>query len=128
MTTPLTIRRIEATLTKTPADVWLEGYEEGLGLRPPRSSGNPYRPDGVPEAVQLYADAQALADVRTLDDWAKFHRDYAPAPRPYAPASGGWFIQLAPFKAFDGSTPDEARAKAAAWVREQSATPPGESK
>ena len=81
--------------------------------------------DKITRALKvLRADAQALADVRTLDDWA-------------APGSGhnvelasgahyqvcylhGWNGDEAEFSC-DGATPDEARAAAAAWVREQKA-------
>jgi hypothetical protein len=84
--------------------------------------------------AQLEADAQALADVRTLDDWAADRdRDEGPMSashstrRPENNNRGDWVAHL--FSGyegdedshdFQGATPEAARAKAAAWVREQS--------
>lgn len=53
------------------------------------------------------ADAQALADVRTLDE-------YDPDWMARGALPGGFCVVR------DGITPEAARAKAAAWVREQS--------
>jgi hypothetical protein len=70
----------------------------------------------------LLAEAnEALADVRTLDDW----RSKSPE-RTWLMSGDGWaWCRLYDHgvrdcqNSFDGATPDEARAKAAAWVREQ---------
>lgn len=85
------------------------------------------------EVEQAKAGAQALADVRTLDEWAADReRDEGPETashttrRPTNPIRGEWVTHL--FSGYEGdedqhdfygATPDEARAKAAAWVREQ---------
>jgi hypothetical protein len=68
---------------------------------------------------------QALSDVRTLDGYAE-----ATGFRPSAPYKVGavWYLRI-PARTPDtvkdlfaeGATADEARAKAAAWVREQHA-------
>ena len=108
-------------LSKTPAEIWLEGYEEGLGNKPPRCSGNPYRPDGVPEAAQLYADARAIADVRTLDDWEDNHPTIGTI-RIERRRHGHVALIADDFNAvieLPAKNRAEARAKAAAWVREQ---------
>jgi hypothetical protein len=70
------------------------------------------------------AEHRALADVRTLDDWARKQRGHGHETMQIA---GGLFLtrlldafSLSPTtEGFEGATPDEARAKAAAWVREQ---------
>lgn len=64
------------------------------------------------------ADARALADVRTLDDW----RAVSPQTRDVY-LRGDTMVVLRRHDyhqpwCFDGTTPDEARAKAAAFVRE----------
>lgn len=74
--------------------------------------------------AELKPLVQALADVRTLDDWAKHTgRHWAindegdDVTGPYwcvFTLQGGHMLLGTP-----GQTPDEARAKAAAWVREQ---------
>jgi hypothetical protein len=72
----------------------------------------------------LRADAQALADVRTLDAAATETNFWRTRPAGYGLAfncarmvwsSGAWLSA----EVFDAETPDAARAKAAAWVREQ---------
>jgi hypothetical protein len=68
---------------------------------------------------ELLADAQALADMRTLDEWAAGQPIRTPSPSPHRTEVGDWFIWLSTGKYFDGPTPEAARAKAAAWVREQ---------
>lgn len=82
--------------------------------------------DDVGDALieRLRADSQALADVRALDEWAKVGRSweikeiipriFRCAARSSDLSSGTYRVEL-----FEGATPDEARAKAAAWVREQ---------
>jgi hypothetical protein len=74
---------------------------------------------------QLRADAQALADVRTLDDWARSGRHVTQGQREVTSFADGEYTCTL-FEAteqgesphwFHGATPDEARAKAAAWVR-----------
>ena len=69
------------------------------------------------------ADAQALADVRTLDDWARGEKGRS-HDTGFAFDGLGYFCTLQErtvikVQAFEAATPDEARAKAAAWVREQ---------
>lgn len=67
--------------------------------------------------------AQALADVRTLDEWASETVDWRRWKCGALPGFGHhcWLedTQHRTVKPFTGATPDEARAKAAAWVREQ---------
>lgn len=73
------------------------------------------------QPVRLAADLQALADMRTLDDWAARNSSkLAPATAPVAKPENplGWTTFLLG-REFDGATPDAARAKAAAWVRGQ---------
>ena len=65
------------------------------------------------ECGSTLAGANALADVRTLDD---FNPNWHMA---LAPDGGHYCLPRGDALAFDGTTPDEARAKAAAWVREQ---------
>lgn len=82
--------------------------------------------DDVGDALieRLRADAQALADVRTLDDWSRKQRGHGHETMQIA---GGLFLtrlldafSLSPTtEDFEGATPDEARAKAAAWARKQ---------
>lgn len=76
----------------------------------------------VTEALRhLKADAQALADVRTLDEWAKANG----ARWSCTPWNDGWAVcirrgphaDLSPHHA--GPTPDAARHAAAEWVRGQ---------
>lgn len=87
--------------------------------------------------AKLESDAQALADVRTLDAWAADReRDEGPSNashttrRPENPNRGEWVTHL--FSGYEGdedqhdfhgATPEGARAKAAEWVRKQAATP-----
>lgn len=79
------------------------------------------------------SDAQALADVRTLDEWADAVDDrsvdlscgwlVAFKDKPHLQPPGQIRVRLLvggdPMHIEYGATPDEARAKAAAWVREQ---------
>lgn len=85
-------------------------------------------PDDVTKTM---ADAQALADVRTLDEWAAC--EVACAERfewttsKMIPASKGWRcvlrgITLRPVRDFQDTTPEGARAKAAEWVRKNALT------
>lgn len=83
----------------------------------------PVDPGSFASSEKLRADAQALADVRALDtEWSCYD----------GPHRGRWYVVQGNVVAlhkqpqdvyrpwfFDGATPDEARAKAAAWVREQ---------
>lgn len=85
--------------------------------------------------------SDALADVRTLDEWAADReRDEGPMSaswstrRPENNNNGDWITCL--FSGYEGdeddyhfygATPDQARAKAATWIREQAA-PPGDHK
>lgn len=70
-------------------------------------------------ALDLREARAALADVRTLDDWTAAHPDELPAvPVPLLAFVGGWCVSMMGGE-FTGSTPNEARAKAAAWVLEQ---------
>lgn len=70
----------------------------------------------------ILAEAQALADVRTLDDWTAAHPDESPAvPVPLPASVGGWCVFMMGGE-FTGATPDEARAKAAAYVKKTDAT------
>lgn len=70
--------------------------------------------------VELLEAAKAMADVRTLDDWAMRNGEHVPSPRQgadglwYVGATGGMYNASE-----DSKTPAEARAKAAAWVRSQ---------
>jgi hypothetical protein len=73
----------------------------------------------------LEADAQALADVRTLDVWAVSDSSlFWQVILTDSPAAESWLCSVqtedACFK-FRGPTPEGARAKAAEWVREQAA-------
>lgn len=67
------------------------------------------------------ADAQALADVRTLDDWAGQiqSRFWAVKTVNESPCCCLWALDVRELAVCVrvGTTPDEARAKAAAWVR-----------
>lgn len=73
----------------------------------------------APAVDALRDDLKALADVRTLDSWVLAEKGRWMDVDSDAPGlscvlhdqtpDGDWD--------FDGSTPDEARAKAAAWVR-----------
>jgi hypothetical protein len=78
------------------------------------------------QAAELYRDArlwrenqQALADVRTLDEW---HKRTGKPPFRTEEHDGHWLCH-SPDEHLDsdghGPTPDAARAKAASWVREQ---------
>jgi hypothetical protein len=72
------------------------------------------------------ADAQALADVRTLDEWARRHGVDVPAPG--IAGRDVCCIRLLGrddygaskfFGRFEGPTPDAARHAAAEWVRKE---------
>lgn len=100
------------------------------------STSDPFRRDALCTEMRgviekLEADAQALADVRTLDAsgfrWLNVPADQAPellkgqcicrltqrfAPDPFKGRQWGEFA---------GATPEGARAKAAEWVRKQAA-------
>ena len=82
------------------------------------------RPATAPESV-LWGELQALADVRTLDEWAACTSPTEWRRREVRLITVGiglgWAVHLADAEGhtFEGATPDEARAKAAAWVREQ---------
>lgn len=68
------------------------------------------------------ADAEALAVVRELDDWAKANRRFAPAPDWDGKSWGvhvPWPGDTAGSDRVEAATPDAARAAAAAWVRAQ---------
>jgi len=66
------------------------------------------------------ADAQALADVRTLDEWAgRGDPDRYWGMSPTAECVVYDRSVGSRERIFIGDTPDAARAKAAAWVREQ---------
>lgn len=74
--------------------------------------------------LKLQAATQALADVRTLDDWAGEHtsREHSTTRDQALPHMLAWTCELRPGKfergkEFSAPTPDEARANAAAWVR-----------
>lgn len=75
--------------------------------------------------ASIRADAQALADVRTLDDWAKGGKllEWSVTDCSYPGHDPKhWCCRLATTAGntyLYGATPDEARAKAAAWVRGQ---------
>lgn len=68
-----------------------------------------YVASGLPRPIdalaQLKADIRALADVRTLDEWATHH--------------AGDMLVCHHCGLFACDSTPEARAKAAAWVREQ---------
>lgn len=68
------------------------------------------------------ADAQALADVRTLDEWAADQPIRTPSPSPHKTETGDWFIWLSTGNYFAAATPEGGRAKAAEWVRKQAPT------
>lgn len=72
---------------------------------------------------QLRADAQALADVRTLDDWQSLRgrqvEQWTHDPLTYVELRERNGDELTAHVVVFADTPDEARAKAAAWVREQ---------
>lgn len=77
-----------------------------------------------PEAfAELEADAQALADVRTLDAWARANPDDTLTPRyrgyPDASPEEQWEIYVGNDEWGLFATPDAARSAAAVWVREQ---------
>jgi hypothetical protein len=89
-------------------DARAEGYRDGL-------RDAPFMPAADDRAQE---NARALADVRTLDEWAAVSvprknwtmaDDYG-SPACLVPGTTRWFY---------GATPGEARAHAAAWVREQ---------
>jgi len=69
---------------------------------------------------EVRADAQALADVRTLDEWAE-----AVPFRSWRSSHDSHDRRVTVYEtsrtyhAFAGPTSDAARSKAAAWVREQ---------
>lgn len=68
------------------------------------------------------AEAKALADVRTLDDWAKANPDDTLSPRfrgePFAPPEQQWEGFVAGEWEFFPSA-DAARAATAAWLRNE---------
>lgn len=70
----------------------------------------------------ICAELQALADVRALDAWATSHQERTHV---FFPADDEiqCFISMRHSRerseCFSGATPDEARAKAAAWARKQ---------
>lgn len=74
--------------------------------------------------AKVEADRQALADVRTLDAWCRTEDGcqctVADTGSIYS-ESALWVCTMEGVndhkESFRGSTPDEARAKAAAWVR-----------
>lgn len=71
---------------------------------------------------RLEADAQVLADMRTLDEWARTNHggwNSAPGFRDQWYRTCVYADGLTPSLQFDGATPDEARHKAAEWVRAQ---------
>lgn len=76
---------------------------------------------GVESAIvdMLEADAQALADVRTLDEWADA-QGWDDTPRPRMTAKG-WHVPLGVggIEPTFGKTRDAARHAAAEWVRGQ---------
>lgn len=79
------------------------------------------RAEGDRAAASLEADAQALADVRTLDEWAGAntqHRAVELAQRQVSLFCGDTDTGDQ-YRRFNGPTPDAARAAAAVWVREQ---------
>jgi hypothetical protein len=85
----------------------------------------PMYPKEDDEREQAKADAQALANVRTLEDWEDNHPTMGSVKGPRR-SDGGYRIELwedfntkPSFAAYDCKTRDEARAKAAAWAREQ---------
>lgn len=69
---------------------------------------------------RLKADAKALADVRTLDEWAETELG-----RAWRSSNDGRDRRVTLYadqrihQVFATKTPDAARAKAAAWAREQ---------
>lgn len=71
----------------------------------------------------LQEDLKVLADVRTLDAWAVARASNVPQiQREQFGRSWSLFLYDDANNErvrFDGATPDETRAKAAAWVREQ---------
>jgi hypothetical protein len=76
---------------------------------------------------RVRADAQALVDVRTLDDWATSNKRQVPSPEPSETRPDVWMVVIpakhsVDVRVFEGPTPEAARAKAAAWVREQAVT------
>jgi len=91
-----------------------------------------YTPEDLPTLIwnmrrKLRADAQALADVRTLDVWAgdwgwlcPHVSDFSTGKRVgYIVQHGNSSERKLPGRETIGPTPEAARAKAAAWVREQ---------
>lgn len=83
-----------------------------------------YCPEDSKALAELRADDQALADVRTLDAHARrlgyaWSWELTSFPDSYDVSfTDGDRNALYPAPLFEGATPDEARAKAAAWVRE----------
>lgn len=78
----------------------------------------PGLPTGPEEDYRAVFDAlQCAADVRTLDDYQALDgRPYVTVPAPFQFEDKTWGHKFAPGRY---ATPDEARAKAAAWAREQ---------
>jgi hypothetical protein len=90
----------------------------------------------VTEGLRILAgESRAMADVRTLDDWATNGRWHQARQREVVAAADGEFLcvlgtenrERNGFVGFvaEGATPDEARAKAAAWVRERASASGG---
>lgn len=85
------------------------------------STSEDAKPGEVEDARKLLAMMAVIRDLRTLDDW----RAVSPE-RTWLMSGDGWaWCRLydhgakACQRGFDGPTPDEARAKAAAWIRGQ---------
>ena len=94
------------------------------GPRTPRAAQILHDANLVGRVRQQQTDAQALADVRTLDSWANGRQ-----ARMWLLFDAGTHWECSGEQALsgeaefscDGATPDEARAAAAAWVRGQKA-------
>ena len=77
--------------------------------------------DWLPAFKRLEAAVQALADVRTLDGYLDKGNSYRLLPNmtDSFDRAAYWLVMETAKLTFGGATPDEARAKAAAWVRSQ---------
>jgi hypothetical protein len=89
-------------------------------------SGGAYMADMIRKADgeldRLEAMVARDADVRTLDDWRKARHWRGVECITFSDVQETvrlWYGGRLAADEFTGSTPDEARAKAAAWVREQ---------
>lgn len=71
----------------------------------------PFYPNDEEDAALKDADAQVLADMRTLD---AFNPNWQMA---LSPDGGHYCLPRGDALAFDGPTPEDARHKAAKWVR-----------